>query len=174
MNHRMVCALVAALGVATTALVAASAKPVTKKEVLTAIEVLEKDPFGDRAATAARVVARFGEESEEVFLYLSDDTLPWMSDDVPPAQAEARALLMAVYFAGNIKAQLERKRVEDDPYSGWLLAIKTYREMRKRQAQIRIPEIEELMELERAGRLKAHAETIQQKQEEQSRRERMI
>ena len=125
--------LVAALFFAAPSFAASSAKPVSKREVLAAIEVLEKDPFGGRAAAAARTVAQFGEESEEVFLYLSDDTLPWMKDDALPAQAEARALLMAVYFAGNIKAQLERKRVEDDPYSGWLLAIKTYREMRKRQ-----------------------------------------
>jgi hypothetical protein len=174
MNRRLLYILVAALGVAATAVTAAPARPVAKREVLAAIEVLEKDPFGDRAATAARTVTQFGEESEEVFLYLSDDTLPWMKEDAPAGQVEARALLMAVYFAGNIKAQLERKRVEDDPYSGWLLAIKAYREMRRRQAQIRIPEIEELMELERAGQLKAHAESIRQKQEEQSRRERLI
>lgn len=172
MNSRILSVLLAALLAADAA---SAAESVTKQEVLAAIQVVEEVPLSDRAVEAARVVTQFGEESEEVYLVLNDDTLPWMREDAPESQAAVRAMLMVAYFAGNIKAQLDRRVVEDDPYSGWLLAFKVYGELRKqRGAWLRIAEVEELMELERAGKLKTHAEEIRRKNEEQLRRERMI
>jgi hypothetical protein len=78
---------------------------------------------------------------------------------------------MAAYFAGNIKSQLEKRRPVDDPYSGWLATITAYRQIRKKQPEMVISEVEELIKKEQTGTLKQEAEDLRQQQEEEHRRE---
>jgi len=52
---------------------------------------------------------------------------------------------MAAYFAGDIKSQLEKRRPADDPYRGWLAAIKAYRQILKKQPDMVIQEMEDLI-----------------------------
>jgi hypothetical protein len=138
----------------------ARAEPVSRREVLAAIAVLERDVTSDEAIPAAETVTRFGQESDTVLITIGEDTLPWMQEDVSESEARVRAMLMAAYFAGDIKAQLTRRRTEDDPYSGWLAAIRAYRQIRRKQPDVTVPEIEELIAMERAGTLKGAAEKL--------------
>jgi hypothetical protein len=59
----------------------------------------------------------------------------------------------------------------DDPYSGWLATITAYRQIRKKQPEMVIPEVEELIKKEQTGTLKQEAEDLRQQQEEEHRRE---
>jgi hypothetical protein len=145
-------------------LAAARAADVSRREVLAAIAVLEQDVTGEAAAEAAVVVTRFGQESEAVLITVGPETLPWVVADAPEREARIRAMLMAVYFAADIKSQLERRQAMDDPYRGWLAVIKAYREIRRKQPEIEIPEIEALIRKERAGTLKQDAEDLMKQQ----------
>jgi hypothetical protein len=153
-------------------LVAARAEQVSHREVLAAIAVLEKDVTSAEAPRAAEIVTRFGKESEAVLITVGPETLPWVQEDPPEPEAAVREMLMAVYFAGDIKSQLQKRRPEDDPYSGWLAVIKAYRQIRRKQPEVVIPEIEEMIKKERAGTLRQEAEELIKQQEEEKRRER--
>lgn len=150
-------------------LTAARAEPVTRREVLAAIATIEKDVTSSDAVEAAATVTRFGKESDDVLITVGTKTLPWVQTDVPEAEAKARMLLMAAYFAGDIKSQLEKGRPVDDPYNGWLVAIKAYRQILKKQPDMVIPELEDLISKEKAGTLKAHAEKLLKEQDEEER-----
>jgi hypothetical protein len=153
-------------------LVAARAEPISRREVLAAIAVLEKDVTSTDALKAAETVTRFGKESEAVLLIVGPETLPWVQQDPPEGEATARMMLMAVYFAGDIKSQLQKRRAEDDPYSGWLAVIKGYRLIRKKQPGLVISEIEEIIKKEEAGTLQQEAEDLRKQQEQEERQER--
>jgi hypothetical protein len=150
-------------------LAAAKAEPVSRREVLAAIAVLENDVTSTEAVGAATVVTRFGKESDAVLINVGADTLPWVQTNVPEAEARVRALLMAAYFAGDIKSQLDRRRPVDDPYSGWMAAIKAYRQILHKQPDMVIPELEDLIKKEKAGQLKTDAERLRREQENEQR-----
>ncbi|MBI5380847.1 MAG: hypothetical protein HZA31_02990 [Opitutae bacterium] len=145
-------------------LFAAPAETVSRSEALAAIATLEKSVLSPTAADAASAITRFAEDSEEVFITIGEETMPWVKDMTGP-DAPIRARLTAVYIAGNVKAQLARKRAEDDPYSGWIFLLKAYREVRTAMPRIRIPEIEDLQAKEKAGTLKRDAEKLRKKEE---------
>ena len=88
-----------------------------------------------------------------------------MQNNAPEGEARVRALLMAAYFAGDIKSQLKKRRPADDPYSGWLAAIRAYRQIQRKQPEIVIPEVEDLISREQAGTLRAAAEKLRREQE---------
>ena len=147
----------------------ARAEPITHREVLAAIAVLEKDVTSSDALDAATTVARFGKESDDVIITVGEETLPWIKVDVPEAEAKIRALLMAAYFAGDIKSQLRKHQAVDDPYSGWLSVIRAYRQILKKQPDMVIPEVDELVKKEKAGTLKDEADELlrQQKKDQE-------
>jgi hypothetical protein len=163
----MICRTACLFLLALFVLTAAKAEPVTRREVLAAIAILEKDVTGTEAVDAAAVVARFGKESDAVLITVGVETLPWVKTDVSEPEAKVRALLMAAYFAGDIKSQLEKRRPADDPYRGWLAAIKAYRQILKKQPDMVIQEMEDLMAKEQAGTLKAAAEKLLKEQDEE-------
>ena len=148
-----------------------TAEPVTRREVLAAIAVLEKDVTSSDALKAAETVTRFGKESETVLITIGTETMPWVQSDPPESEVPVRVMLMAAYFAGDIKSQLQKRQPVDDPYSGWLATITAYRQIRKKQPEMVIPEVEELIKKEQTGTLKQEAEDLRQQQEEEHRKE---
>jgi hypothetical protein len=158
--------LIVLLGVAR-----ATAEPVTRRQVLAAIAVLEKDVTSAAALEAAETVTRFGKESATVLITVGTETMPWVQVDTPAPEIPVRALLMAAYFAGDIKSQLEKRQPLDDPYSGWLATIAAYRQIRRKQPEMVIPEVEDLIKKEQTGTLKQEAEELRRQQEEEHRRE---
>ena len=151
-------------------LMAEQAESISRREVLAAIAVLEKDITSADAPQAAAIVTRFGKESEAVLITVGPETLPWVRANAPEPEATIRAMLMAVYFAGDIKSQLEKRRPEDDPYRGWLAVIKAYRQILRKQPEVIIPEVEELIRKEQAGTLRQDAEELRQQQEQEEQR----
>jgi hypothetical protein len=163
--RRIACLLLPVLFV----LAPARAEPVSRREVLAAIAVLDRDVTSTEAVGAATIVTRFGKESDAVLINVGTETLPWVQTDVPEAEARVRALLMAAYFAGDIKSQLEKRRPVDDPYSGWMAAIKAYRQILHKQPDMVIPELEDLINKEKAGQLRSDAERLRKEQENEQR-----
>lgn len=146
------------------------AQPVSRHAVLAAITVLEKDITAPAAVPAAVIVTRFGRESNAVNLIVGEDTLPWLRTDVSEPEARVRALLMAAYFAGDIKSQLKKGRPGDDPYSGWLAAIRAYHQLQQKDPSLVVPAMEILIREEHAGVLRQRAADIvkqQQKEDQQ-------
>jgi hypothetical protein len=168
----MTCRITGFLLILLTGLVVAQAEPVSRREVLAAIAVLDKDVTGADALKAAVTVTRFGKESETVLINVGPETLPWVQTDTPGPEATIRAMLMAAYFAGDIKSQLEKRRAEDDPYRGWLAVIKAYHQIRQKQPEVVIPEVEELTRKEQAGTLEQEAAELRQQQEQEEQHER--
>ena len=140
----------------------ARAEPVSKGEARAAIAVLEKSVLGADATEAAATITRFADESEEVLIVVGPETMPWVQEAAGP-DAKIRELLTAAYVAGNVKAQLAKRRPDDDPYSGWIFVIKAYREIRGKKSRIAIPEVEELMAKEKDGTLKKEADALRKK-----------
>ena len=142
---------------------AAQAEPVSKGEARQAIAVLEKSVLSADATEAAATITRFADESEEVLIVVGPETMPWVQDPAGP-DAKIRELLTAAYVAGDGKAQLAKKRPDDDPYSGWLFVIKAYKEIRSKRPRVTIPEVEELVAKEKDGTLKKEADTLRKKE----------
>ena len=140
----------------------AQAEPVSKREAREAIAVLEKSVLSTDAAEAAATITRFADESEEVLIVVGPETMPWVQDSAGP-DAKVRELLTAAYIAGNVKAQLEKRQPNDDPYNGWLFVIKAYREIRGKKSRITIPEVDELLAKEKDGTLKKEADLLRKK-----------
>jgi hypothetical protein len=138
----------------------------SRDEALTAIATLESNLLSDAAINASRVVTQFAQDSEEVAFTLGPDTVPWILEERAPNDADdaVYSMLLAVYFAGNAKSQLLRRKVEDDPYSGWIATIRAYRQIQTKR-QVVITSLEKLSEMEAKGTLKTHAREV--KSEEQ-------
>ena len=153
----------AALVLLTTCVLAGGAP--TRADALAAIATLETDLLSDEGFEASRTIAQFAEESEEVIFVLGPETVPWVTEERPPndpAEDAVRALLLAVYFAGNAKSQLLAKKTEDDPYSGWIAVLRAYRQIQAKRP-VEIPSLEQFSELEANGALQAHARETKEK-----------
>ena len=141
----------------------------TRGEALAAIATLETNLLSDDGLKAAGTIAQFAQESEEVFFMLGPDTAPWITEERPPDEGEdaVRSMLLAVYFAGNAKAQLRAGKAEDDPYSGWIAVLRAYRQFQTKRP-LSIPSLEEFSAMEAEGTLQAYAREVQAQQKELS------
>jgi hypothetical protein len=148
----------------------AAAAPPSKKEVLVAISVLEKNITSPEAPDAAKTVVIYAQESDDVMVDIGKDQLPWVAEtwglDKVSEQAN-QSLLLAAFVAGNIRSQIKNDKAEDDTYSGWIFAIDAYKRLRIK-ASFHSPAIESLMKMEDEGTLLKHAKDVQFKEEEDS------
>ena len=132
----------------------------SKDEVLRAVDDLRADVFDVAGSKALATVVRYAEESDAVSIMISPDTVPWMNEGSPNDPEEiVRQVLLGAYYAGEIKAQLDRSRSGDDPYSGWRMVFTIYRQVQKKR-QFKLESVEALIALDREGRLAKHAEDV--------------
>src|SRR5947208_3214809 len=99
---------------------AGAGKSISHADALAAIDRFLADP---KAGDDQRTIMRFAEESEDCMVGLDANILTWMNHDPPYAQQD---LLNTAFVAGNVRAQLQSKKVADDPYSGLLAVFKVY------------------------------------------------
>ena len=115
------------------------------------------DPFSEEARGCAAILVRFTEKSPDVLVGVSGKTIPFLhSKDLSEQEL---AILLGAFVAGNIDSQLLRGVKTDDPYAGELQVIETYGQMRKKRPRFSVPEIDKLIALEKAGKLKAQLES---------------
>lgn len=160
-----------AAGVFAVVATAASAE-ISRREVMDAIGLLERDVTSEGAPDAAAVVMQFGEESDSVLVTIGPETMPWLEGaNVDPSTSETeRALLTAAYVAGNIKAQLQRHVALDDPYAGWQFALRAYRQLCGKNKNFNLPSLDRLARLEKEGKLKQLAEDLTRQERERNRK----
>ena len=97
---------------------------------------------------------QFTDKSPEVLVGIGHKALPFLSNKNLTVQENA--ILIGAFLAGNVDSQLLRGQKKDDPYAGDLQVIETYRAMQKKKPHFSVPEIEKLIALEEAGKLKAY------------------
>ena len=139
----------------------------TREEALSAIAILEKDILSGAAIEAAGTIAQFAEQSEEVNFVIGPDTIPWVMEERAPNEIDDTiySMLLAAYFAGNAKSQLRAGKASDDPYPGWLAAIRAYRQFQTKRSIV-IPSLEKFSEMEANGSLEAHAREVKSQEKE--------
>lgn len=127
---------------------------IKKENVRNAIGIFRQDPTSQRGRAAGEIVRRYAEKSTDVILTITPKLAPFLSDiKIPP---DDRSLLLAAYMVGNVDLQLLRNEKKDDPYAGITEVIETYRQMKKQNPGLSIPDIENFIELEKRGELKAY------------------
>jgi hypothetical protein len=95
----------------------------------------------------------FAEDSDDVLISLDSSVVSWMRHQPKYEQAD---LLLAVFVAGNVRSQLESGEPGDDSYAGLQEVFRVYRDLQRRQADVKIPEIETLMDKDKVGTLKSY------------------
>ena len=141
--------------VAAPVLTAIAAEPAISKEVaLKAIALFRNDPLSQDGQAAAALIIQFVEKSDDVVVALNKKVFPVF--EAPGVSQKEKSLLLAAFGAGNAASQLSRGVKKDDPYSGDLQLIETYRQLRKKNPKLKIPAIEKMAEMEQRGELKRY------------------
>lgn len=125
----------------------------SKEEILNAIASFRSDPLSESGRLAGAIIVGYVKTSPHVFVRYTPKVLPIFGEN--GLSDEDRATLMAAYSAGNAGSQLREKK-GDDPYAGDLQLIETYRLLRKRNSKLKVAELEKLIDLDRAGRLRQY------------------
>ena len=129
----------------------------TKEMARNAITVFRQDALSPRGRAAGEVVRRFAEKDESVVVEISGKVVPFIND--LKVMQEDRTLLLDAFVVGNVDAQFLRNEKKDDPYSGVTEMIETYKQMKKRNPAINIPDVEKFVEMEKHGELKKYLAT---------------
>ena len=133
---------------------AADPIPISKEKARDAIMVFRQDPLSPQGRAAGEIVRSFAEKSDLVLLKITDKLVPFQTNlSLVP---EDRTLLLDAYVVGNVDSQLLRNEKKDDPYAGVSEVIQTYRQMQKQTPTLQIPEVENLIDLEKRGELKQY------------------
>ena len=136
---------------------AAQGKPadsIDKNTVRKAITIFERTPSNQQGSMVRPIILRYAQESPDVEIEVSDKAMPWLEN--LKGHEEAGAVLLTAYVAGDVRAQLARRRAKDDPVAGTEQVIATYRQLQKTEPRLRIMEVEKLIDLQRQGRLAQH------------------
>ena len=136
--------------------VTAEPEPVITKEMaLRAITLFRSaDPLSEEALGFAAIIVRFVDKNHDVLVKLSPKVFPVFG--AKGVSQRETTILLAAFSAGNIDSQILHGIRKDDPYSGDLQLIQTYRQLQKHNRKLKIEGIEKLAELESRGQLKAY------------------
>lgn len=161
-------ACVAAAVLATPAL---ATEAISKAEVMAAIRTFEVNSsanltalkpdaqIDEALAASTATITRFALESRDVVVDLGSDAVPWCDLARGPSGAAGtgcRALLLAAYLSGGVKAQLLSGRRDPNPYPGWVAMLRVYRIAKMREG-VAVPEIEALLARQGDGTLGDYA-----------------
>ncbi len=138
-----------------------------KSDVLAAIAVIEEKLPDSSASAAVALITRYAANSPDVTLTISPAVTPWMKEDGRLEDTKqidlARGLLLAAYFAGNVKSQLAQKskNKDDDMRAGWLTVIRVHERFASQNLGA-FPSVERLAQLEKMGWLAEYAGILKQ------------
>jgi hypothetical protein len=127
---------------------------ISKEVALKAIGLFRDDPLSEDGRAAAAIIVTFVDKSHDVVVGLSKKVFPVF--DAPGVSKKETNALMAAFIAGNLDSQLLRGVKKDDPYAGDLQLIQTYRQLQKKNPRLKVPDIENMAEMERRGELKRY------------------
>ena len=124
-------------------------------EISSTISEFLKEPLSPAATGLAQKILTFAEESPNHEIAISPKYTPWLEEEKASA---AGSLLLAAFFAGNLKAQIESGVSSPKPYEGVLAVIDVYKKIQARKAGFRMASVDRLIDLERQGTLKSYIE----------------
>ncbi len=127
---------------------------VSKETVRQAIAIFRQNPTGAQAELARSVIVRFARESPDVTISMVPKALPWLDD--PKVPKDIGGTLLAAFVAGDTQSQLDQGKAKDDPVAGTEQVIATYRQLQKAQPSLKVPGVEELIDLQKQGKLADH------------------
>lgn len=136
--------------------------PPTREEVSAAIARMEAKLVSGASVDAARVVLNFAEQSDDVEISITPETVPWLQEKwglEPGLEQSIRSMLLAAYLAGNTKSQLAAGKPVDDPYAGWVFVCRGYAQFRSK-VSFASPSIDSLEKRRTEGTLKQHARDV--------------
>jgi hypothetical protein len=131
--------------------------PLTKESARKAISVFRQDPFSAQGRAAAELVRAVAEKSDDIILEINPKRAPFLEN--LKLMAEYRGILLAAYIVGNVDSQLLHHEKKDDPYAGEIEVMNVYKQMKKREPALNLPEVENLIDLEKRGELKSYLES---------------
>ncbi len=123
----------------------------SKDEVRKAIRAFQVDPTRMDSTGQRLAIMRFAQESTEVRVVIDPKPVPWFEDK--KLSDNIRTNLLTSYIAGNVLAQLDKGKAENDSVAGDVQVIATYRQLQKAEPGLDIPEVEKLAELQKQGKL---------------------
>jgi hypothetical protein len=126
-----------------------------------AIQKFHTDPLDIHGETA-RNIFRYAEESSDVELVLNKKVVSFM--DNQKEHYNERSTLLLAFIVGNVEEQWARHQAKDNSYAGVLQVIATYRQLQSANPLLRIPEVEELIDLQKRGDLRKYIEDIMTKE----------
>jgi len=119
-----------------------------KTEIRRVIDDFLKSPAKD---DRAEQIMKFAQDDQDVSIVLDDQVLAWMKHQPKYEQAD---LLLTVFVSGDVRSQLDSGKNADDSYAGLKEVFRVYRDMQQKQANLKLPEIDALIEKDKAGTLK--------------------
>ena len=131
--------------------------PIDKDTVSMAITIFRRTPTNQQGTMVRPIILRYAQESPDVNIVVSSKAMPWIIDS--KGHDEAGALLLTAYVAGDVQAQLDKRKPQDDPVAGTEQVIATYQQLRRSEPTLRIMEVEKLIDLKKHGKLAKHLET---------------
>jgi hypothetical protein len=127
---------------------------ITKEIALKAIMIFRDDPLSEDGRGAAGLIIMFVDKNHDVLVALNKKVFPVFG--APGVAQNETSLLLAAFAAGNVDSQLLRGVKKDDPYAGDLQMIQTYRQLQKKNPNLKIPAVEKMAEMEQRGELKRY------------------
>ena len=129
------------------------APTITKDIALKAIAAFRRDPASELGRGSAAIIVQFAEKSPDVDIKVTERVTPWIMAKPPSKHGPT---LLAAFIAGNTRSQLESGVGKDDPLAGVTQVIETYRQLQRTDPQLKLPEVEKLIDLQTRGKLRAY------------------
>ena len=128
-----------------------------KDAIIAAANLIEQEPFSQLGDTARGVIEDFAVKSDDVTVILAPSLLPWYG------KSQWDKMLVGSYFAGNVRAQLQQHKKQNDSYAGTLMVLHTYSEIQKNDKSFQLPELEKFKTLEQNHKLQQYLVDLEAK-----------
>jgi hypothetical protein len=123
----------------------------SKKNVLEALSIFEKDPLSAEGKKALAIIIVYAEKSEDVLIVISPEVTPWISEK---CSSEYNPVLIGSFIAGNLKSQLEKGKKENNAHSGLQETFNVYKLIKEKDKSFNSPGLDKLMKLDSENKLK--------------------
>ena len=127
---------------------------VSKEDARRAITIFRRDPLNAQGEMTRPIILKFAEDDPDVEISLSDKRMAWIGNK--SVSEETRRVLLVAYVAGDVQSQLDSGKTKDDPVAAAEQVIATYRQLQRADAKLKVREVEELITLQKQGKLAEH------------------
>ena len=124
---------------------------VSKEDARRAIAIFRRDPLNSQGEMTRPIILKFAEDNPDVEIALDEKHLAWFSNK--SLADDIRSMLLVAFVAGDVQSQLDSGKTKDDPVAASEQVIATYRQLQKANPKLKVREIEDLIDLQKRGKL---------------------